>query len=233
MTRSGDSERAAASAANGQVKDFAEKPFICNMAARLDAITTSSSTTKIQDPECGDTWVLFRVFLCIRQERRICLQRSCSSDSSEICSVLLIPPVQNGPRRLDHELLRTDSEQDWRQYCGMMNKMRNFRESARATIASVKKEMQKPRLTESVRKLWERPSRAGSRTTACSFCEGARLLTIGQAGDSALERASALFCWVADSGHSSTGPDSLCAASGRSAYAYDAWRRGFNRAEPR
>jgi hypothetical protein len=55
MTRSGVSERAAASAANGQVKNLAEKPFICNMAAELDAITASSSTIKMQDPECGDT----------------------------------------------------------------------------------------------------------------------------------------------------------------------------------
>jgi hypothetical protein len=33
-------------------------------------------------------------------------------------------------------------------------------------------------------------------------------LIIGQVGDSALERASAVFCcWVAGFGHSSTGPD--------------------------
>jgi hypothetical protein len=58
---------------------------------------------------------------------------------------------QNGPRHVDHELLRTDSEQDWRQHCGMLKKKRNSKESARATIASVKKEMEQPRLTESVR----------------------------------------------------------------------------------
>jgi len=50
MTRSGVSERAAASAANGQVKNLAEKPLICNMAATLDAIAASSSTPKMQDP---------------------------------------------------------------------------------------------------------------------------------------------------------------------------------------
>jgi DNA invertase Pin-like site-specific DNA recombinase len=60
MTRSGDSERAAASASRGQVKNLAEKPFIRNMAARLDAMTGSSSTTKMREP--GDTWGLFRVF---------------------------------------------------------------------------------------------------------------------------------------------------------------------------
>ena len=51
-----------------------------------------------------------------------------------------------------HELLGTDSAQDWRQYCGMLKKKsNNSRESARTTIASIKREMQKPRLTESVR----------------------------------------------------------------------------------
>jgi hypothetical protein len=53
MTRSGDSERAAASAASGEVKNLAENPFIRNMAARLDAMTGSSSTTKTREP--GDT----------------------------------------------------------------------------------------------------------------------------------------------------------------------------------
>jgi hypothetical protein len=47
----------------------------------------------------------------------------------------------------------------------MLKKKRNSRESARATIASIKKEMQQPRLTESVRNSYEedqiapRPSR--------------------------------------------------------------------------
>jgi hypothetical protein len=63
MTRSGDSERAAASASSGQVKNLAEKPFIRNMAARLDAMTGSSSTTKIREP--GDTWGLFRVYFSV------------------------------------------------------------------------------------------------------------------------------------------------------------------------
>jgi hypothetical protein len=47
------SERAAASASRGQVKNLAEKPFTCNMIARLDAMTGSSSTTKMREP--GDT----------------------------------------------------------------------------------------------------------------------------------------------------------------------------------
>jgi hypothetical protein len=50
------------------------------------------------------------------------------------------------------ELLRTDSAHDWRQYCRMTKqKKRNSRESPRTTIASVKREMRRPRLTESVR----------------------------------------------------------------------------------
>jgi hypothetical protein len=60
-------ERAAASASRGQVKNLAEKPFIRNMAARLDATTGSSSTTKTCEPERGYTWGLFRVFLRVRQ----------------------------------------------------------------------------------------------------------------------------------------------------------------------
>jgi hypothetical protein len=61
MTRSGDSERAAASATSGQVKNLAEKPFICNMAARLDAMTGSSSMTKTRGTEFENTYVLFRL----------------------------------------------------------------------------------------------------------------------------------------------------------------------------
>ncbi len=64
MTSSGDSERAAASASRGEVKNLAEKPFIRNMAARLDAMTGSSSTTKMREP--GDTWSRFRVVLRVR-----------------------------------------------------------------------------------------------------------------------------------------------------------------------
>ena len=63
ITRSGDSERAAASASRGQVKNLAEKPFIYNMAARLDAMTGSSSTTKMH--ELGDTWSLLRVYFSV------------------------------------------------------------------------------------------------------------------------------------------------------------------------
>jgi hypothetical protein len=65
---------------------------------------------------------------------------------------LLTPRIARltGARRLD-EQLRTDSAQDQCQYCGMMKKKNNSRESARTTIASIKREMQKPRLTESVR----------------------------------------------------------------------------------
>ena len=51
---------AGSSAANGQVKNLAEKPLICNMAARLDAMTGSSSTTKMH--ERGDTWGQFLYF---------------------------------------------------------------------------------------------------------------------------------------------------------------------------
>jgi hypothetical protein len=52
-----------ASASCGQVKNLAEKPFIRNMAATLDAMTGSSSTTKMYEPEQGgaDKWGLFRV----------------------------------------------------------------------------------------------------------------------------------------------------------------------------
>jgi hypothetical protein len=54
MTRSGDSERAAASASSEQLKNLAEKPFIRNIAARLDAMTGSMC-----EYERGDTWDLF------------------------------------------------------------------------------------------------------------------------------------------------------------------------------
>ena len=67
MTKSGDSERAAANASSGDVKNLAEKPFIRNMAVILDAVTGSSLTTKTCEPERGYTWGLFRVFLRVRQ----------------------------------------------------------------------------------------------------------------------------------------------------------------------
>jgi hypothetical protein len=49
------------------------------------------------------------------------------------------------------ELLGTDSARNPCQYFGMMKKRKNLVKPARTTIASVNKEMQKPRLTESVR----------------------------------------------------------------------------------
>jgi hypothetical protein len=41
--------RAAANASRGQVKNLAEKPLFCSMAARVDALTRSSSTTKMRE----------------------------------------------------------------------------------------------------------------------------------------------------------------------------------------
>jgi hypothetical protein len=49
------------------------------------------------------------------------------------------------------ERLGTDSAHNPCQYFGMMKKTKNPIKRARTTIASVNKEMQKPRLTESVR----------------------------------------------------------------------------------
>jgi hypothetical protein len=49
------------------------------------------------------------------------------------------------------EPLRTDSARNPWQYLGMMKKKQNLKDTARTTIASVKREMEKPRLTESVR----------------------------------------------------------------------------------
>jgi hypothetical protein len=50
------------------------------------------------------------------------------------------------------ELLRTDSAQGQCQYCEMTKKKRDSsREFRRTTIASIKREMQRSRLTESVR----------------------------------------------------------------------------------
>ena len=49
------------------------------------------------------------------------------------------------------EPLRTDSARDPCNIFGMMNKKKNRIEIAKKIISSVKKEMQKPRLTESVR----------------------------------------------------------------------------------
>ena len=59
-------------------------------------------------------------------------------------------PDRTGTRR-PRELLGTDSARNPCQYFGMMKKRNNLVKPARTTIASVNKEMQKPRLTESVR----------------------------------------------------------------------------------
>jgi hypothetical protein len=42
-------DRAAANASRGQVKNLAEKPLFCSMAARVDALMSSSSTTKMRE----------------------------------------------------------------------------------------------------------------------------------------------------------------------------------------
>jgi hypothetical protein len=48
MSSSGAFVRAAVNASSGLVKNLAEKPCNCKMAARVDAMTGSSSTTKIR-----------------------------------------------------------------------------------------------------------------------------------------------------------------------------------------
>jgi hypothetical protein len=143
MTRSGDSERAAASAASGQVKNLAEKPFIRNIAARLDAMTGSSSTTKML--ELGDTWGLFRVVLRVRQLSRVSMFLGLTR------ILFTIAHVSGSPTRRPGELLRTDSAQYRCQYGWMSKKKRQSKRHARATIAGIKREMQEPRLTKSVR----------------------------------------------------------------------------------
>jgi hypothetical protein len=55
MTRSGAFNRAAFKASCGQVKNFAENPFICNIAASVEAMRGSSSTTKIRGTGLEDT----------------------------------------------------------------------------------------------------------------------------------------------------------------------------------
>src|ERR1700733_4023779 len=59
---SGAFDRAAARAASGLVKNLAENPFICKMAARVDGMTGSSSTTKICVAGSENTYVLFQIF---------------------------------------------------------------------------------------------------------------------------------------------------------------------------
>ena len=151
MTKSGDSERAAASASSGRVKHLAEKPFIRNMAARLDAMTGSSSTMKMRGQ--GDTWNLFRVFLCLRvRAPRGYVETVSSSGSPAFWSILITLPGPDwiGARR-PGELLRTDSTKDPWQYGRMKKKKGASKGPARATLAGIKREMQEPRLTKSVR----------------------------------------------------------------------------------
>jgi hypothetical protein len=94
MTRSGDSRRAAASASSGEVKNLAERPFIFNMAARLDAITGSSSTMKTRELERGDKWGLFRVFLRVRWGAEEVSVMIMSSSRTKFCSLLLTFELQ-------------------------------------------------------------------------------------------------------------------------------------------
>ena len=72
------------------------------------------------------------------------------------------------------EPLRTDSALNLYQYLGMRKKRENLKDTARTTIASVKREMQKPRLTESVRNDGERASRACRRRTSSWFRESVK-----------------------------------------------------------
>ena len=115
------------------MKNLAEKPFIRNRAARLDARTGSSSTIKMH--ERGDTCGLFppsrvSVFLGLTP------------------TLFTIAHVSESPTG---ELLRTDSARD-RCQCGWMRKKRRQSKGhAKALIAGIKREMQEPRLAKSVR----------------------------------------------------------------------------------
>jgi hypothetical protein len=64
-----------------------------------------------------------------------------------------MPTVSASPllSKRSSESLGTDSARNPCQYLGMMKKKQNLKNLVRTTIASVKREMQKPRLTESVR----------------------------------------------------------------------------------
>jgi hypothetical protein len=156
MIRSGDSERAAASASNGQVKNLTEKPFICNIAARLAAMTVSSSTTKMHELERGDTWSLFREFLRLRQacEGFIWNQYVLLADQNSVqyCSHLWVA-------RLDRQHVVQMSAQGRCQYGWMRKRGRQPKgpargkpkRPARTTTAGIKGDMREPRLTKSVR----------------------------------------------------------------------------------
>jgi hypothetical protein len=61
IRRSGGLTFAAANASRGEVKNFAEYPFIRRIAARLDPMTGSSSTTKTRGAELVNTYHLFRI----------------------------------------------------------------------------------------------------------------------------------------------------------------------------
>jgi hypothetical protein len=114
------------------VKNLAEKPFIRNMAARLDAMTGSSLTIKM--PERGDTWGLFppsRVSVFLGLTR----------------TLFTFAHVSESPTG---KLLRTDFARYRCQY-GRMKKKRQPKSPASTKIADVKREMQEPRLAKSVR----------------------------------------------------------------------------------
>jgi hypothetical protein len=63
----------------------------------------------------------------------------------------LFKPFNLTRRGASHELLRPDLPEITCQYSGMTKKRKTPIETARTTIARVKKEMEMPRLTESVR----------------------------------------------------------------------------------
>jgi hypothetical protein len=80
------------------------------------------------------------------------LEAVCSSGSPAFCSILitLSGPDWTGAWR-PGERLRTDSTKGRWQYGRMKKKKRASKGPARATLAGIKREMQEPRLTKSVR----------------------------------------------------------------------------------
>jgi hypothetical protein len=80
------------------------------------------------------------------------MEKVCSSDSPAFCSILITFPGPDwtGARR-PGELLRTDSTKGRWQYGRMKKKKRASKGSERAILAGIKREMQEPRLTKSVR----------------------------------------------------------------------------------
>jgi hypothetical protein len=80
------------------------------------------------------------------------LESVCSSGRPEFCSILLtLPGRRTEPTYRPSELLRTASAKDWCRYGSMRKKRRRSRDPARATIASITREMLEPRLAKSVR----------------------------------------------------------------------------------